>query len=376
MLGEVEYRHKETCVLHIQESVEAPPTREETEGWDELKIEWSEGRWFPTLIKGGAMGVVSGVPVYVAGVSHPWRETELCWRFDFEQRDWLPVEPLPLGRCYTSGTTVGDGLIVVGGRKSTLKGPVSLDDAWLLNQIGDDWEWTELPKLTQRRADGAVAAVGNLVVCAGGGEWERKHGGAFSANNVTIAEALNLDNLQAGWINLGEPPFSPRVGCAAAAVGGCLYLFGGYNCWLDEHGDRHFEYSNQVCRYDCSAGRWAEMAAMPVKLSGHQAVAFADRYVILMGGVVRFSLLGQELCYQTTKVDSKRGLLLGEYSDLVWVYDTQTGSYDLLPGRTPHGHNDLRACIKGNTIYVVGGENSDVTTSNTTNAFMIGEIEE
>ncbi|MBI3920106.1 MAG: hypothetical protein HY318_01715 [Armatimonadetes bacterium] len=341
-----------------------------------MKIQWSEGRGFPTLIKGGAMGIVGGVPVYAAGVSHPWRETELCWAFDSVVQDWVPIRPLPLGRCYTSGATVGDGLIIVGGRKSTKEGFVSLEDAWLLRRTGDDWQWSELPNLTQRRAEGTVTAVRNLAVCVGGGEWERKYGGAFTANDVTIAEALNLDNLQAGWINLGEPLFSPRVGCAAAAVDGCVYLFGGYNCWLDERNERHLEYFNQTFRYECSANRWTEVSPMPVKLSGHKAVAFADRYIILMGGVVRFSLLGQELQYQTMKVDSKRGVLLGEYSDLVWVYDTQTDSYDLLAGRMPHGHNDLRACIKKDTIYVVGGENCDATTSNTTNTLMIGEIDE
>jgi N-acetylneuraminic acid mutarotase len=110
-----------------------------------------------------------------------------------------------------------------------------------------------------------------------------------------------------------------------------------------------------------------------VKISGHQVVVYDDRYLIILGGVVRFSFLGQELTYQISKVD-KRGVLVGEYSDLVWVYDTQTDSYELIHERMPHGVNDIRACIRDNIIYAVGGENVDVTTSNTTNAFMIGEI--
>jgi N-acetylneuraminic acid mutarotase len=186
---------------------------------------------------------------------------------------------------------------------------------------------------------------------------------------------LDLNNPKSGWQELGELPFSPRVGCSAVEVGGCFYLLGGYNCWVDEQNVRRFERFDEVFQYDFSTGCWTEISPLPVKLSGHQAVAYADRYIIVIGGAPRFSLFDQELLYQSVKVDSKRGVLIGEYSDLVWVYDTHTESYDLLPDRMPHGLNDLRACIRENTIYVGGGENVDVTTSNTTNAFMIGKIE-
>ncbi len=340
-----------------------------------MKIAWSEGRWFPTLIKGGAMGIVDGAPVYAAGMSQPWRESELSWYYDSERRDWFPTTPLPLGRCYTSGATAGDGMLLIGGRKSTPQGPASLNDAWWLRRMDEKWKWTELPPLHQGRADGALAVVGNLAICAGGGEWERTRGGAFTADQVTRVEALDLNHPMAGWMDLGELPFSPRVGCCAAAVGGCFYLFGGYNCWVDEQNVRHLERFDQVSKYDCSTDRWTDVSPMPVKLSGHQAVAYADRYIILIGGAVRFPLFDQELLYQSVEVDSKRGILIGGYSDLAWVYDTQTDSYDLLAERLPYGLNDLRACISDNTIYIVGGENVDVTASNTTNAFMIGKIE-
>lgn len=343
-----------------------------------MKITWSEGKWLPILIKGGAMGIVDGVPVYAAGVSQPWRESEMCWFFDPDRRDWLPGEPLPLGRCYTSGTTADDGLLVIGGRKSASEGPVSLNDAWLLNRINGEWKWTELPYMAKGRADGAVSVAGNIAVCVGGGEWERTRGGAFSASNITNAEALDIQNPGNGWTDLGDIPFSPRVGCSGAAVGKSFYFLGGYNCWVDDQKKRHFQYFDQILRYDLRKGNegWDVASLLPVKLSGHQSVAYKDRYIISMGGVVRFPFCGQELVYQKIKADPKRGILQGEYSDLVWVYDTQTDTHELLEDRMPHGLNDLRACIKDNMIYVVGGENCDVTTSNTTNFFMIGKIEE
>jgi len=343
-----------------------------------MRITWSEGRWFPGFIKGGAMGIVDGLPVYAGGVSQPWRETEMAWYYDSDRKDWFPAEPMPLGRCYTTGCTAGRGLLVVGGRKSTPKGAIVLDDAWLLERTrgGRVWKWTELPHLRQARAVAGLAVVGNLAICAGGGDWERTHGGAFTAASVTTVEALDLTNPKAGWVDLGAPPFSPRASCSAAGVGGSFYLFGGYECRVNEQKERHFEYYDDAYRYDPSTGRWSEIAPLPVKLRGNEALAYADRYVILMGGCATIPFMGQDLPYLGVKSDPRRKLIIGEYSDLVWVYDTMTDSYALLPERLPHGHNDVHGCINGTTIYLVGGENVDATTSNTTDTFMIGEIRE
>ncbi len=96
-----------------------------------MKITWKQGRGIPTFIKGGAMGIVDGVPVYAAGCAYPWRETEQAWYWDSPRGDWLPVEPcLTLGRAYTNGVTLQAGMLVLGGRKSTAEGPISLCDAW------------------------------------------------------------------------------------------------------------------------------------------------------------------------------------------------------------------------------------------------------
>ena len=340
-----------------------------------IRIRWSEGRWFPAYVKGGAMGIVDGRPVYAAGMTMPWRETESAWGYDADRSDWFPAEPMPLGRCYTTGATARDGLLVIGGRKSQPgTGLTVLNDAWWLRVADGAWRWTELPRLSQPRAKAAVDSAGSLAVCIGGGDWERTRGGAFAADSVTLAESLDLADPTAGWTNLGEPPFSPRAACAAAAANGRIYVFGGYNCRANDDGERSFDYYDDVYCYDPATGAWSECPPLPVTLYGHTAVAHAERYVILMGGVVRLPLCGQTIAYHTVKADERAGIT-GEYSDLAWVYDTETGETELLPERMPHGLNDMCACIHGDTIYVVGGENRDTTTSNTSNAVMIGTVE-
>ncbi|HIE28716.1 TPA: hypothetical protein EYP66_15665 [Candidatus Poribacteria bacterium] len=70
-----------------------------------MKITWKQGRGMPTFVKGGAMGIVDGVPVYAAGCTYPWRETEQAWHWDATRGDWFPVEPcLTLGRASVMNT--------------------------------------------------------------------------------------------------------------------------------------------------------------------------------------------------------------------------------------------------------------------------------
>lgn len=339
-----------------------------------IRITWSEGRWFPTLIKGGAMGAVDGYPVYAGGVSHPWRETEQVWYYDPERQDWFPIPPIPLGRCYTTGCAAGDGLLVVGGRK-TIRGKVEvLDDAWLLRRIDGEWRWRELAKLRQARGVAVVAVAGTTAVVAGGGDWERKRGGAFVASGVSKAEALDLADPNATWEDLGEPPFRPRASAGGAMLAGSFYVFGGYDCAVDEGGERTITPYADAFRFDLSTRSWMRIADLPMELRGHCALSYGDRYIILAGGCGGIPLLGERVPYQTCKVDSRRGVVVGEYSDLVLVYDAEEDRYSVLPERLPHGYNDIRGCVLGDTIYLVGGENIDVTTSNTSNVVTVGQI--
>ena len=78
---------------------------------------------------------------------------EQAWYWDEKRSDWFPVEPsLPMGRCYTQGATVRDGLVLLGGRKSTPEGRMSLRDAWWLRRHDGRFSWTQLPEMNYPRA--------------------------------------------------------------------------------------------------------------------------------------------------------------------------------------------------------------------------------
>jgi len=343
-----------------------------------MRITWKEGRGLPAYIKGGAMGIVDGAPVYASGMTQPWRETEQGWYWDEARGDWFPVEPsLPLGRAYSQGVTLGDGLLVLGGRKASQDGPASLRDAWWLRRRQGVFSWTQLPDMNYPRAVPSIGVAGSQVLAFGGGEWERSQGGAFTTRHLTHYEVLDLDELDAGWCDKGTLPFDPLVGSAFASLGGATYVFGGYECWTEE-GKRQIRRHSAAWRYDFDTDTWAQLADFQGTASGWAAVPYNETVLLLAGGIA-LNVHGVDVPHQTYYVADRgtwRTRLIGAYSDLMFVYDTEQDIYRLLDERMPIGANDIRCAISGNTIYVAGGETVDAALSNTTNTFLIGAIED
>ncbi|MSP14143.1 MAG: hypothetical protein EXR62_14455 [Chloroflexi bacterium] len=341
-----------------------------------MNITWQEGRWLPTFIKGGAMGLVDGRPVYAAGCTFPWRETEQAWYWDASRNDWFPVEPsIPFGRCYTQGINLGDGLLVLGGRKSLPEGRVSLKDAWWLRRNGETFTWTQLPDMHYPRAIASIGISGQKILAFGGGEWEKSQGGAFVTRHLTNYEILDLEHLSTGWRDMGPLPFPSLVGSAFASIDKATYVFGGYECWSEDK-QRKINYYSTAWRYDFAQDRWTQMADFPCVASGWAAVPY-DNQIILMAGGLKLDLMGVKSHYLTHPLVEKgsgRQRMIGAYSDLVFVYDVATNTYRRLENRLPIGNNDIRCTISGNTIYVAGGETTDLALSNCSNAFLIGTI--
>ena len=342
----------------------------------ELRIAWRSGKEFPIPIKGGAMGLVAGIPVYICGMTYPWRETEQGWYWDEDSGEWLPVEPsIPLGRCYTQGLPLEEGMLVLGGRKSTPAGRTSLDDAWWLRRQDGAFAWTRLPDMNYGRAIASIGVAKHKILALGGGEWEKSQGGAFATRHLKNYEILDLRNLDAGWRDMGPLPFKPLVGSACASIDDALYLFGGYECWT-EGGQRRIAQSASAWRYGFATNAWTRLADCPVTASGWCGAAYQES-VILLGGGLTFDLGGVRSPYHTLHTlepGTSRQRLIGAYSDLALAYDTRTDSYQVLPDRMPVGLNDLRCAIAGRSIYTVGGESVDPALSNTINSVMIGTI--
>jgi hypothetical protein len=104
---------------------------------------------------------------------------------------------------------------------------------------------------------------------------------------------------------------------------------------------------------------------MPFGIGNGDAIAYQDRYVIILGGA--YAISAQDALQYPPREP-------GYYNNLVTVFDTVTEEYKVLPTPMPYGTGDIRLAIDGNTIFAVAGENIDPNTSNTTRWFRMGQI--
>lgn len=100
----------------------------------------------------------------------------------------------------------------------------------------------------------------------------------------------------AGWTALPPVPGGAgRLAAAACAVGGQVYVFGGYT--VDEQGA---EVSTPgVHRLDPATGRWQARAPMPVPVDDSVALPHADRYIYLVSGWHNTGNTNLVQCYDT-----------------------------------------------------------------------------
>ncbi|MBI3921648.1 MAG: hypothetical protein HY318_09545 [Armatimonadetes bacterium] len=323
-------------------------------------IDWTLGPPFPELKKGGAFGVAGNLLVSAGGMNFPWRETATTFAFDPGVAKWLPLPDLPEGRCYLDGVGVGRDLYAIGGRA----GGRTRAEGFRLSRSGDRWKWARIASMNQDRGWSGIAAAGNLIFCVAGNRFGPGEPTCSDKSTVATVEAYRLGKPDKGWLNVATLPGPPRGWIAAACAAGRLFAFGGGYFDLSS-GKQETRRSVLAYAFEPRANRWSRIADLPTPLSGADAVAYRNRYIILIGG-----------CSVTshTVFEPSLGRSVEEYNDIVWVYDIREDRYTPLNDRLPHGVNDVRAAILGDTVYALGGENVDEPTSNTTNYFQIGRI--
>lgn len=219
------------------------------------------------------------------------------------------------------------------------------------------------PAMSVHRGWAAMDVWKTCIIVAGGNGF-RKGQPSFRDDSTSNAiELLDTAHPAKGWTRLPDIPGHPRGWVAGAVVGDAFYLFGGLYFRIVD-GKRQNHRIAETVRLDLKARTWRRCADMPYALSGHDAVSFGDRYVILVGGAPKW----------TSEQDKAYGRVPNEYSNRVLVYDTKRDRFDMMPTPMPHGTNDIRVVRIGKTIYVLGGENVEKATSNTTKFLRIGTI--
>ena len=91
--------------------------------------------------------------------------------------------------------------------------------------------------------------------------------------------ALDLDNLDAGWVQKADLP-NARNHASAASLGGYFYVIGG------QHGQEDAQVSqNEVDRYDPATDTWTQVASLPGGRSHTtEATLVYNGRIVVIGG--------------------------------------------------------------------------------------------
>ena len=128
---------------------------------------------------------------------------------------------------------------------------------------------------------------------------------------------------------------------------------------------------DEVWQFDPQTARWQARRSLPYPLGGFDCCVYRDRYVIVVGGAPVAAAFTDEM----KKIHQKDRFHKSYYCPFVLVYDTQTDRWQRMPSLLPTPTHDIRVAILQDKLYVLGGENMEPATSNTTPWLRIGQIQ-
>jgi hypothetical protein len=285
------------------------------------------------------------------------RTSRWLWMYDTTSDTWQQLADIPVRREYTRGIVANDAFYLIGGacQYRTQQPPYRVHgEAIRLDLAHDQPNWSMHSQLNVPRTHTAVGKVGTRLIVVGGNEYDSAEGG-YSVNTIrATTEVFDTSAPEHGWQIKPSLPGNPRGWAASTQTQNHLYVFGGLT-WLTSGSILGLR---DTCRYDPVAELWELRAETPLAVSGWEGGLFANRYVLLAGGVKR------------SASSSDQSIV---WSDLVWAYDTKDDLWLRVNGSLPPGavFNDPGVAVVGNTIYVLGAEGP---FGSHYNYFLVGEI--
>lgn len=165
-----------------------------------------------------------------------------------------------------------------------------------------------------RTAHAVVATEAGIFAMAGTG-----------AGGAPVLPVERFDG--AGWTTVARLPGSGLNAPAAAAVGGRIYVIGGFETDTNVPTDR-------VHVFDPAGATWGAAASLPAPRGGHAAVVLAGRIHVLGGGNSRSTIADHAVLDPASDAWSERAPLpRAEGSPAAVVFD---GKIVVLGGRSGH----------------------------------------
>jgi N-acetylneuraminic acid mutarotase len=243
------------------------------ERWRPGDAAWETVAALPVAVNHPAAGVVDGRLVVVGGYRGPFlaNPTDAVQVFDPATGAWSLAASLPTARGGLAAAVLDARLIAVGGARDG----VSVTDVAAYDAMAD--AWTVLASMPTPRDHLGVAVLDGRLHAIGGRAGGHDHG-AGDPFTLTVHEVYDPE--ADAWSAAAELP-TGRSGHAVAALGGCVYAFGGEGNRATPDG-----MFDEVERFVASGGAWERLGVMPVPRHGMGAVSVDGRVLVPGGGVV------------------------------------------------------------------------------------------
>jgi len=324
-----------------------------------IDIKWKRGPNLPEFRKGGVATAIGGKVISVFGMRQPWGEMATMYVYDPATDWWSRGVDGPVGQTYVQGTECQGAFYTIGGRQGKVR-----TECYRLTAHGDSYLWSEIARLNDARGWAPSAAVGSKIFVFGGAKGG--HGPTMSS-----VEMLDASQTGAAWKKVSDMPGFSRGWLGVAAADGKIFILGGSHFFetKPENGPDRRRLTS-VFAFDPETFAWEEKSPLPFALAGMDTCVYEDRYILVVGGAPTLEDYSPELQKRHKATDRYESY----YSPFILVYDTQTDIWRILPSTLPVPTNDVRVVLIGKKLYVLGGENIEPATSNTTPWLNIGSI--
>jgi len=213
----------------------------------------------PTARQEVASAVADG-RVWVIGGLNAAGASAVVENYDPAGDRWAPGPPLPVALHHASAATYRGEIVVMGG---FLAAPSLYDRPSARVLALRAGAWVDLPPLGRPRGAGAAAAVGDVLVLAGG------RNGAALLGPTEIFDG-------SGWRDAEAIP-TRRDHLSAASDGRSLFTVGGR--FLSSGA-----LSAALERFDPASGAWERLPAMPTARGGQGAAMSGANRLVVVGG--------------------------------------------------------------------------------------------
>ncbi len=249
-----------------------------------------------------------------------------------ENEDWISGFKLPRSLAYGGSVTSDDSLILIGGRDAERSYKDVIRLRW--NSTTQKIEQESLPPLPAPVAYTAADIIGDTLYIVGGQDLTNP------LALLKIFWALNLKDLEAGWMELEPWPGSARKNAVAVRQNisrdHYFYLIGGEELKSGDKGEVEMNAVTDGYRYFPFNKQWVPISDAPHSVSAAPHIAFGQSHLIVFGGA------------SENKLDSA-------FSKDLLVYHTITDTW-IKEGEMPQGVVMTNAVAWNGGVVIPNGE--------------------